>query len=185
MAEVNSLRKGNIFIEDDQLWRVVDYHHIKMARGGATIRLKVRNVRTGSLVERTYNNGARVDDVRLEGREMEYLYPEGEQYVFMDVESYDQIALTADTLGEAVKFLSDNQVIAVEFYESEPLGVTLPTTVDLKVQWAEAAIAGDTATNPTKTVELESGFKLQVPMFVKEGDVIRVDTRDGRYVTRV
>lgn len=185
MADVTSLRKGNIFLEGDQLWRVVDYRHIKMARGGATIRLKVRNVRTGSLVERTYNNGARVEDVRLEGRQMEYLYPDGDQYVFMDVRSYEQTALTRETLGEAIQYLSDNQTIEVEFYGAEPLGVTLPTTVDLKVVWAEAAIAGDTANNPTKAVELESGFRLQVPMFVKEGDVIRIDTRDGHYVTRV
>ncbi len=185
MVEVTALRKGNIFTEDSQLWRVVDFHHIKMARGGATIRLKVRNVRTGSLVEKTYNNGARLEDVRLEGREMEYLYPDGNDYVFMDVRTYDQVTLTTETLGDAVQFLSDNQVIDVEFYESEALGVTLPTTVDLKVKWAEGAIAGDTATNPTKAVELSSGFKLQVPMFIKEGDTIRVDTRDGRYVTRV
>ena len=185
MVEVTALRKGNIFTEDSQLWRVVEFHHIKMARGGATIRLKVRNVRTGALVEKTFNNGARVEDVRLEGREMEYLYPEGNDFVFMDVSTYDQVTLTADTLGDAVKFLSDNQVIDVEFYESEALGVTMPTTVNLEVKWAEGAIAGDSATNPTKAVELSSGFQLQVPMFIKEGDTIRVDTRDGRYVTRV
>ena len=185
MVEVTALRKGNIYTEENQLWRVVDFHHSKIARGGATIRLKVRNVRTGSLVEKTYNNGVRVEDVRLEGREMEYLYPDGKDYVFMDVHTYDQVMLTAETLGDAVQFLSDNQVIDVEFYESEALGVTMPTTVDLEVKWAEGAIAGDTATNPTKAVELSTGFKLQVPMFIKEGDIVRVDTRDGRYVTRV
>ncbi len=185
MADVTSLRKGNIFTEEEQLWRVVDYSHIKMARGGATVRLKVRNVRTGSLVEKTYNSSARVNDVRLEGREMEYLYPEADQYVFMDTETFEQIALTAETLGDAMQYLSDNQAIEVEFYGNEPLGVTLPTTVDLKVAWAEAAIAGDTANNPTKAVELESGLRIQAPMFVKEGDVLRVDTREGRYVTRV
>ena len=185
MADVTSLRKGNIFTEEEQLWRVVDYSHIKMARGGATVRLKVRNVRTGSLVEKTYNSGARVNDVRLEGREMEYLYPEADQYVFMDTETFEQIALSAETLGDAMQYLSDNQAIEVEFYGNEPLGVTLPTTVDLKVTWAEAAITGDTANNPTKAVELESGLRIQAPMFVKEGDVLRIDTREGRYVTRV
>lgn len=185
MIEVTALRKGNIFTEDSHLWRVVEFHHIKMARGGATIRLKVRNVRTGALVEKTFNNGARVEDVRLEGREMEYLYPDGDSFVFMDVSTYDQVTLSAEHLGDAVQFLSDNQVIDVEFYESEALGVTMPTTVDLEVEWAEGAIAGDTATNPTKSVRLSSGLQLQVPMFIKEGDTIRVDTRDGRYVTRV
>ncbi len=185
MADVTALRKGNIFTEEEQLWRVVDYNHIKMARGGATVRLKVRNVRTGSLVEKTYNSGARVNDVRLEGRQMEYLYPDADQYVFMDTETFEQIALSAETLGNATQYLSDNQAIDVEFYGDEPLGVTLPTTVDLKVTWAEAAIAGDTANSPTKAVELESGLRLQAPLFVKEGDLLRVDTREGRYVTRV
>lgn len=185
MAEVNQLRKGNIYEEEDQLWRVLDFNHVKVARGGATIRLRVRNVRTGSTVEKTYNNGTRVNDVRLEGREMEYLYPDGELYVFMDTTTYEQIFMSAESLGDALNYIKDNQTIEVDFYESEPLAVTLPTTVDLAVVWAEAAIAGDTANNPTKEVELETGFRLQVPMFVKDGDVVRVDTRDGRYVTRV
>ena len=185
MADVTSLRKGNIFLEGDVLWRVTEFQHIKMARGGATIRLKVRNVRTGSLVEKTYNNGAKVEDVRLEGRSMEYLFQDGDQYVFMDTKTYDQVALTSEILGDTLDFLSDNQSLEVEFYGEEALGVTLPTTVDLRVTWAEMAVAGDTANNPTKAVELESGLKLHVPMFVKEGDTIRVDTRDRRYVTRV
>jgi elongation factor P len=185
MAEVQTLRKGNIYEEDNQLWRVLDYQHIKVARGGATIRLRVRNVRTGSTVEKTYNNGSRVKDVRLDQSNVQYQYNDGEFYHFMDTETYEQVMLKPDALEGVLEFLTDNMVVALETYEGEPISVELPTTVDLKVTWAEFAVAGDTANAPTKQVELETGFKMQVPMFVTEGDIIRVDTRDGSYVTRV
>jgi elongation factor P len=185
MAEVQTLRKGNIYEEDNQLWRVLDYQHIKMARGGATIRLRVRNLRTGATVEKTYNNGARLQDVRLDQRQVQYLYNDGEFYYFMDTDTFEQITLSADVLEGLTEYLLDNMVVELESYEGEPINVSLPTTVDLKVVWAEAAVAGDTANAPTKQVELETGLKMQVPMFVNEGDIIRVDTRDGRYVTRV
>ena len=185
MAEVQTLRKGNIYEEDNQLWRVLDYQHIKVARGGATIRLKVRNVRTGSTVEKTYNNGARVKDVRLEQRDVQFQYTDGEFYHFMDTTTFQQVMLRPEALEGVVEYLTDNMVVNLETYEDEPLNVSLPTTVDLRVVWAEAAVAGDTANAPTKQVELETGLKMQVPMFVTEGDIIRVDTRDGAYVTRV
>ncbi len=185
MAEVQTLRKGNIYEEDNQLWRVLDYQHIKVARGGATIRLKVRNVRTGSTVEKTYNNGARVKDVRLEQRDVQFQYTDGEFYHFMDTTTFEQVMLRPEALEGVVEYLTDNMVVNLETYEDEPLNVSLPTTVDLRVVWAEAAVAGDTANAPTKQVELETGLKMQVPMFVTEGDIIRVDTRDGAYVTRV
>lgn len=185
MAEVQQLRRGNIYEEDDQLWRVLDHQHIKVARGGATIRLKVRNVRTGSTVEKTYNNGTRMQDVRLDSNEVQYLYNDGDFYHFMNTETFEQIALTPETVEEVVPYMVDNQVVTLEMYENEPISVELPTTVDLTVTWAEAAVAGDTANTPSKQVELETGHRLQVPMFVKEGDTIRVDTRTGEYVTRV
>jgi len=185
MAEVQTLRKGNIYEEDNQLWRVLDFQHIKMARGGATIRLRVRNLRTGATVEKTYNNGARLQDVRLDQRQVQYLYNDGEFYHFMDTDTFEQLTLGADVLEGITDYLLDNMVVELESYEGEPINVSLPTTVDLKVVWAEAAVAGDTATAPTKQVELETGLRMQVPMFVSEGDTIRVDTRDGRYVTRV
>lgn len=185
MAEVQQLRRGNIYEEDNQLWRVLEHQHIKMARGGATIRLKVRNVRTGSTVEKTYNNGTRMQDVRLDSDEVQYLYNDGDFYHFMNTETFEQIALTPETVEEVVPYMTDNQVVTLETYEREPISVSLPTTVDLEVTWAEAAVAGDTANTPSKQVELETGYRLQVPMFVKEGDTIRVDTRTGEYVTRV
>jgi elongation factor P len=185
MAEVQQLRKGNIFEEDNQLWRVLDFQHIKIARGGATIRLRLRNLRTESTIEKTYNSGTRVQDVRLESDEVQYLYTDGELFHFMNTDTFEQISLTREVLEGVVEYLKENQTVVLETYEGEPINISLPTTVDLKVVWAEAAVAGDTANNPTKQVELETGYRMQVPMFVQEGDSIRVDTRSGAYVTRV
>lgn len=185
MAEVQTLRKGNIYEEDGQLWRVLEYQHIKVARGGATIRLKLRNVRTESTVEKTYSNGTRVNDVELDKANVQYLYNDGQFYHFMNTETFEQLALGPDVMEDVKDFLLENEIISLESYEGEPLSLKLPTAVDLRVVWAEAAIAGDTANSPTKQVELETGLRTQVPMFVQEGDVIRVDTRDGSYVTRV
>ncbi|NJN84408.1 MAG: elongation factor P [Caldilineaceae bacterium] len=185
MADVQTLRKGNIYEEDSQLWRVLEYQHIKVARGGATIRLKLRNVRSGSTIEKTYNSGARVQDVRLDSDEYEYLYHDGTHYIFMNTDTFEQISLDAEVLEGVLDFLTDNQIVTLESYEREPINIELPTTVDLSVTWAEGAVAGDTANAPTKQVELETGYRMQVPMFVNEGDVIRVDTRNGNYVTRV
>ncbi|MCB9114268.1 MAG: elongation factor P [Caldilineaceae bacterium] len=185
MAEVQTLRKGNIYEEDGQLWRVLEFQHIKVARGGATIRLKLRNVRTESTVEKTYSNGTRVNDVELDKADVQYLYNDGQFYHFMNTETFEQLALGPDVMEDVKDFLLENEIISLESYDGEPLSLKLPTAVDLRVVWAEAAIAGDTANSPTKQVELETGLRVQVPMFVQEGDVIRVDTRDGSYVTRV
>ena len=185
MVDVQQLRRGNFYEEDSQLWRVLDFQHIKIARGGATIRLKVRNLRSGATIEKTYNSGARVEDIRLDSRAVEYLYTDNDLYHFMDTDTFEQVALSKDSLEGVVKFLKDNTVVELESFEGEPINVSLPTTIDLEVVWAEMAVAGDTANSPTKEVELETGFRLNVPMFVKEGDTVRIDTRDGRYVTRV
>jgi elongation factor P len=185
MAEVQTLRKGGIYEEDGHLWRVLEYQHIKVARGGATIRLKVRNVRTGSTVEKTYSNGTRLNDVALDKADVQYLYHDGEVYHFMHTETFEQLEFGNELMEEIKDYLLENAVVSMESYEGEPLSLKLPTAVDLRVVWAEAAIQGDTANAPTKMVELETGLKTQVPMFVQEGDVVRVDTRDGAYVTRV
>ena len=185
MAEVQTLRKGSIYEEEGQLWRVLEYQHIKVARGGATIRLKVRNVRTESTVEKTYNNGTRLNDVELDKANVQYLYHDDDLYHFMNIETFEKIALGPEIMDDIKDYLLENAVVNMEFYEGEPLSLKLPTAVDLRVVWAEAAIQGDTANAPTKTVELETGLRTQVPMFVQEGDVVRVDTRDGAYVTRV
>jgi len=186
MAEVQNLRRGDVYEEDNALWRVIDHQHIKMGRGSATVRLKVRNVRTGSTVERTYTNGARVQDLELEVHEFQYQYFDGDHYHFMDTTTFDQIALTPDELEGISGYLTDGQIVMGELHEGEVMSLKLPTTVDLEVVWADASVVGDTAAGaPTKQVELSTGLRIQAPMFVKVGEVIRVDTRDGSYVTRV
>lgn len=185
MIDVTHLRKGVTFELDNEIFRVLDYQHIKVARGGATVRVKVRNVRSGVTLEKTFNSGDRVQDIRLERREVQYLYPDGDLYYFMDTETYEQPALSADMLGDATNYLSDGQAVMLLTYDGETIDVELPVTVELKVVDAEPGYAGDTAQGATKEVTVSTGIKLQTPLFVEVGDVIRIDTRDGSYVTRV
>jgi elongation factor P len=186
MAEVQTLRKGDIYEEEGQLWRVQEFQHIKMARGSATIRLKLRNVRSGSNVERTYNNGERVQEVELERDDVQYQYTDGELFYFMNTETYEQVALTRESLEGVLEFIGENQVVTLESYAEEPISVIPPQTVDLKVVWADISVVGDTAAGaPSKLIELETGYRMQAPMFVNVGEVIRINTRDRAYVTRV
>ena len=185
MIDVTNLRKGVTFELDNEIFKVLDYQHIKVARGGATIRVKVRNVRSGVTVEKTFNSGDRVQDIRLERREVQYLYPDGDLYYFMDTETYEQPALSADILGDAINYLSDGQTLILLTYDGEAIDVELPVTVELEVVDADPGYAGDTAQGATKEVTVSTGIKLQTPLFVEVGNVIRIDTRDGSYVTRV
>ncbi len=185
MIDVNELRNGVTFELEGELFKVLEYTHHKPGRGKATIRTKVRNLRSGSVLEKTFSSGDRVQDVRLDYRSVQYLYREGDLYYFMDVETYEQPAVNEAALGEAVQFLTEGQTVKLTQYQNEPLEVELPTAVDLEVVEAETSVKGDTATGATKTITTQTGLKVQVPLFVERGDVIRVDTRSGEYVTRV
>jgi elongation factor P len=184
MIDVNDLRKGVTFEFDGQLYKVTDYHHHKPGRGNATIRIKARNLITGSNIEKTFQSGDRVQDVRLEFHNVQYLYTDGEFYHFMDLDTYEQPAVKADILGDDALYLKEGMEVKLTFYKGEPLDIDFPTSVDLKVVYAEIAVRGDTATGVTKKVRTETGLEVQVPNFVEEGDTIRVDTRTGSYVTR-
>jgi elongation factor P len=185
MIDVNELRKGVTFEMDGNLFKVLDYSHNKTGRGNASIRIKARNLKTGANIERTFNSGQSVQDVRLDFHNVAYLYNDGEFYHFMDNETFEQPAVKADMLGESAGFLKEGMECKLTFYNGDPLDIELPITVDLKVVHAEIAVRGDTATGVTKKVKVETGIDVQCPNFVKEGDVIRVDTRTGDYVTRV
>ena len=185
MLEANELRKGVTFELDGGLYRVLDYQHIKVGRGGATIRVRVRDLRSSATLEKTFNSGDRVQDIRLEKREVQYLYSDGDLYHFMDTETYEQPVLSSETLGDGVNYLTDGTTITLLTYDGESIDVELPVTVDLEVVHADPGYAGDTAQGATKEVTLSTGLKVQTPLFVQEGDVIRVDTRDGSYLTRV
>jgi len=185
MIDVNDLRKGVVFEEDGQLYKVFEYSHNKPGRGSATIRVKARNLRTGSNIEKTWNSGMRVQDVRLDYHNVQFLYKDGDNYIFMDQETYEQPALPSEVLGDSAAYLKEGMEVKLTFYGSEALDVELPTAVDLAVTQAEVAVRGDTATGVNKTVTTETGLQVQVPAFVNQGDTIRVDTRTGEYVTRV
>ncbi len=185
MIDVNDLRKGVTFELDGALYKVLDYHHHKPGRGNATIRIKAVNLRSGTTLEKTFQSGDRVQDARLDFHNVQYLYADGSLYYFMDNETFEQPAIPADILGDTAKFLKENMEVKLTFYQGEPLDVELPMSVDMKVVEAEIAVRGDTATGVTKKVTTETGLQVQVPNFVNTGDTIRVDTRNGTYVTRV
>lgn len=185
MIDVNDLRKGTTFELEGRLFRVLEYSHNKPGRGNATIRTKVRDIRTGSTFEKTFQSGDRVQDIRIENLQMQYLYHDGTLYHFMDTSTYDQIALDAKMLDDAVNYLKDGMNVIVQDYNGEALGVDMPITVDLKIMQADVAVRGDTASGASKLVTVETGYRVQVPLFVNEGDTIRIDTRTGEYLTRV
>lgn len=184
MIDVNDLRKGVTFLYDGNLYKVLEYSHHKPGRGNATIRTKVRDLRSGAVLEKTYTSGDRVEDVRLDHHIVTFLYHDGDIFHFMDTQTFEQPALNRATLGDAADYLTEGQEAKLTFYRDEPIDIELPTAVDLKIVQAEAGVKGDTATGATKTVTTETGLRVSVPLFVNSGDTIRVDTRSGAYLTR-
>ncbi len=185
MISTGDIKKGVIIELDGQLMKVLDWTHIKMARGSAQVRMKLQNVRKGDIVERTFQAGTRWPRARVEQRKVQYLYSDGTIYYFMDNETYEQIAVSGEMIGDDRLYLKENTDVSVSSYEGEVLGLDLPVTVDLVVSQTDPGFAGDTATGAKKPAIMETGLVVQVPLFVSEGDTIRVDTRNGEYVTRV
>lgn len=185
MIDVNQLRNGTNFTIDGELYKVLNYHHNKTGRGGATIRVQVRNLRTGTTRDMTFPSGDRVENIRIETTVVEYLYDDGEFLTFMDVETFEQPQMRKDLFGDDFLYLKENTQLKLLSYESEIIDYELPPNVDHKVVESEMAVAGNTATGATKKVTTETGLQVTVPLFVNQDDVIRVDTRDGSYVTRV
>jgi elongation factor P len=185
VIEVNELRNGVTFELDGSLYKVIEYDHHKPGRGKATIRTKVRNLRSGTVLEKSFISGDKVQDVRLDYRQAQYLYVDSGLYYFMDNETFEQPALSPDNLGDAVDYLTEGLEVKLTFHGTEPLDIELPTAVELEVIEAEMAVKGDTATGANKSVTVQTGLKVTVPLFVEKGDTIRVDTRNGAYITRV
>jgi elongation factor P len=185
MIDVNELRKGVTFEQEGDLYKVLDYAHNKPGRGQATIRIKARDLRKGTTLEMTFNSGNRVQDVRLDYHNAQFLYSDDQFFYFMDTQSYEQYPVNKDIIEDSMGFLKANMEVKLMFYETEALDIELPTSVDLLVTKADPSVRGDTATGVTKKVGTETGLEVQVPSFVDEGDTIRVDTRNGNYVTRV
>ena len=184
MIDVNELRKGVTFELDQGLFKVTEYSHNKTGRGNASIRVKARNLITGANIDKTFQSGDRVQDARLDFHNVQFLYSDADFYHFMDNETYEQPAIKADVLGGDALYLKAGMEVKLTFYKGQPLDVELPTSVDLEVMEAEVAVRGDTATGVSKKVKTETGLLVQCPNFVKVGDIIRVDTRTGEYLTR-
>ena len=184
MIDVNELRKGATFEYDNNLYKVLEYHHHKPGRGSATIKVKTVNLRTGTNLEMTFNSSDRVQDVRLDYHKVQYLYNDGEFFYFMDLDTFEQPAVSSDLIGDSARYIKENMEVKITFYEGQTLDIEIPLTVDLLVTEALAAVRGDTATGVTKKVTTETGLSVQVPNFIEEGDTIRVNTSTGEYITR-
>lgn len=184
MISVNDLRTGLTVELDGDIYSVVDFLHVKPGKGAAFVRTKLKNIRTGASVERTFRGGERIARAHIETKQMQYLYSADEDYFFMDSETYDQISLMRDDLGEAPKYLVENMTIGIQFYQGQAVGVDLPTTVVLEVTQTEPGFRGDTAQGATKPAVLQTGVTVNLPLFVDQGEKVKVDTRTGEYVSR-
>jgi elongation factor P len=185
VATTNDLKNGMTLDLDGVLWNVVEFQHVKPGKGGAFVRSKLKNVLTGQVVERTFNAGVKVDVATVDKREMTYLYADGTDYVFMDVDSYEQIHVPAAAVGDAKDYLLENTNATVAVHDDSVLYVELPASVELTITYTEPGMQGDRSTGGTKPATLETGATVQVPLFVVQGEKVKVDTRDGRYISRV
>jgi elongation factor P len=184
MATTNDLKNGMVLNLDGQLWAVTEFQHVKPGKGGAFVRTTLKNVLSGKVVDRTFNAGTKVDTATVDKRSMSYLYQDGADYVFMDLETYDQIHVPGETVGDGANYLLENTEAVVAVHEGTPLYVELPVTMELVVQHTDPGLQGDRSTGGTKPATLETGAQIQVPLFVNTGDRLKVDTRDGRYLGR-
>ena len=184
MATTNDLKNGLVLSIDGQLWTVVEFQHVKPGKGGAFVRTKLKNVLSGKVVDRTFNAGVKVDTATVDKRTMQYLYKDGTDWVFMDTGTFDQIPVSETVVGEAAKYLLENQEAVVAVHEGNPLYIELPASVELVVEYTEPGLQGDRSTGGTKPARLETGAEIAVPLFLNAGERIRVDTRDGSYQGR-
>ena len=184
MISTNDFRTGTTVEIDGGAWQVVDFQHVKPGKGAAFVRAKLKNLKTGAVVERTFNAGEKMPKAHVENRPMQYLYENDGMYTFMDNETFDQIELTREQLGNGLNFLKENMNIGVSFFQGNIIGIELPNSVELVVAETEPGIRGDTATGGSKPATLETGYVVKVPLFINEGEVLQIDTRTGNYIGR-
>jgi elongation factor P len=185
MASTNDIKNGTVLSIDGQLWNVIEFQHVKPGKGGAFVRTKIKNVRTGKLVDRTFNAGAKIETANVDRRDFQYLYKDGEDYVFMDTTDYDQITIPGAIVGEAANFMLEQQMATIALTDDEPLYVELPASVTLEITYTEPGLQGDRSTGGTKPATVETGYEIQVPLFLEIGTKVKVDTRTGDYLGRV
>ena len=184
MATTNDLKNGMTLSIDGQLWNVVDFQHVKPGKGGAFVRTKLKNVMSGKVVDRTFNAGVKVEVANVDRREMQYLYREGEDFVFMDTQDYDQPHIPAEVVGDAANYLLEEQMAVIAFNDGTPLYIELPAAVELTVSQTDPGLQGDRSTGGTKPATLETGAQINVPLFITTGEKVKVDTRTGDYMGR-
>ena len=184
MASTNELKNGMVLNIDGQLWNIIDFQHVKPGKGGAFVRTKLKNVMSGKVVDRTFNAGVKIETAQVDKRDMQYLYKDGEDWVFMDTTNYDQITISNTTVGEASNYMLENQELMVAMYEGNPLYIEMPANVELTFEYTEPGLQGDRSNAGSKSARLETGFEIQVPLFINQGEKVRVDTRDGSYLGR-
>ncbi len=184
MFNINDIKNGMTFTLDGQIYQVLEFLHVKPGKGPAFMKTKIKNLRTGATIERTFNTNVKLEKAIIEKREMQYLYASGDVYNFMNMETYEQIELTKEQLGDAVDYLKEGTNVQVTFYQGELLGVELPDKMELTVTSTEPAVKGNTTNNAMKDATVETGLLVKVPLFIEQGEVILVSTKDGKYVSR-
>ncbi len=185
MASTNDLKNGMTLNLDGELWNVVEFQHVKPGKGPAFVRTKLKHVLTGKVVDKTFNAGIKIDTANVDKRTMQYLYKESTDFVFMDTDTYDQIQVPAETVGDAANFLLESAEATVATHDGVPLYVELPAAVELIVTYTEPGLQGDRSTGGTKPATVETGYEIQVPLFISTGEKVKVDTRDGKYLGRI
>ena len=184
MATTNDLKNGMTLNLDGQLWNVIEFQHVKPGKGGAFVRTKMRSVLSGKVVEKTFNAGVKVEVAQVDKRDMQYLYKDGEDFMFMDSTNYDQISVSKQTVGEAVDYLLENAGVVVAMHEGNPLFIEMPASVELVITYTEPGLQGDRSSGGTKPATVETGITIQVPLFIKQDEKVLVDTRTGAYLGR-
>ena len=185
MASTADIKNGVVLNIDGQLWSIVEFQHVKPGKGGAFVRTKMKNVLTGKVVDKTFNAGAKIEIENVDRRDFQYLYNDGEGFVFMDVSDYDQITVPAATVGDAANFLLENQQVTIALNNGNPLYIDMPASVVLEITYTEPGLQGDRSSAGTKSATVETGYEIQVPLFLETGTKVKVDTRTGDYLGRV
>jgi len=185
MATTNDIKNGSVLNLDGQLWSVIEFQHVKPGKGGAFVRTKIRNVRSGKVVDKTFNAGTKVDFATVDRRDYSYLYQDGENYVFMDQTDYDQVTVPGTVVGDAANFMLEGQEVQIAMHDGEALQVEMPASVVLEVTYTEPGLQGDRSSAGTKPATLETGYEIQVPLFLESNTKVKVDTRTGEYLGRV
>jgi elongation factor P len=185
MASTADIKNGVVLNIDGQLWAVIEFQHVKPGKGGAFVRTKLKNVVTGKTVDRTFNAGAKIETENVDRQDFQYLYADGDSYVFMDTSDFDQIHVPSAVVGDAVNFMLENQMVTIALHNGNPLYVELPASVVLEITYTEPGLQGDRSTGGTKPATVETGYQIQVPLFLEQGTKVKVDTRTGDYLGRV